>query len=100
MSRKIVVDPAKLTAASKKMLEILGEYNKQYMLLYSEVEGMGAAWKGKDNTAFVERIAGFKDDFEKMKSILTEYSNFLDDSATRYNNTQTALETQARKLTN
>jgi len=100
MARKIVVDPAKLTSAAQKMDGMVADYIKQYTLLFSEVEGMGAAWQGKDNVAFVTQINGFKDDFEKMKTITTEYSEFLKKSAERYNTTQTSLESSAKKLTN
>jgi len=100
MSRKIVVDPAKLTSAAQKMDGLVGEYVKQYQLLFSEVDGMGAAWKGKDNIAFTTQIKGFEDDFIRMKEIITDYSKFLTDSATKYNTTQSGLESAARKLVN
>ncbi|WP_138755920.1 WXG100 family type VII secretion target [Paenibacillus sinopodophylli] len=100
MARKIVVDPAKLTSASQKMDGMVAEYVKQYTLLFTEVEGMGAAWQGKDNVAFVNQIKGFQDDFTRMKEITSEYASFLKTSADRYTATQSNLESSARKLTN
>ena len=43
------------------------EYERQYNQLFSEVDGMGAAWQGADNVAFVTQIKGFMDDFQQMK---------------------------------
>lgn len=100
MARKIVVDPAKLNSVSQKMDGMVADYVKQYTLLFSEVEGIGAAWQGKDNLAFVSQIKGFEDDFLKMKEITNEYSQFLKKSAEKYTTTQNSLETSAKKLTN
>lgn len=100
MARKIVVDPAKLRSAAEKMDGKIGEYVRLYQQLFSEVESMRAAWQGKDNVAFTTQIAGFKDDFEQMKKITTDYSDFLKASSDRYKTTQDNLEMSARKLTN
>ncbi|MDQ0885066.1 WXG100 family type VII secretion target [Paenibacillus sp. V4I9] len=100
MANKIVVDPAKLKAAATQIDGQVGEYIKQYGQLFSEVEKMGAAWQGIDNEAFVRQILGFKDDFEHMKDVLTNYSTFLKDSSTEYTNTQNDRINEAKKLRN
>ncbi|MGL5152196.1 MAG: WXG100 family type VII secretion target [Clostridium sp.] len=100
MGRSIVVDPTKLDSTAAKIEQQTADYTKTYTQLLSEVEGMGNAWQGVDNMAFVTQIKGFMDDFEKMKKLLTEYSTFLKTSAQTYKKTQNDVLTQAKTLTN
>lgn len=50
--------------------------------------------------AFVDQIAGFKDDFEKMHTLMLEYADFLRKSAKGYRDTQDNVVAEARKLVN
>ena len=76
------------------------EYKTQYDALYSETNAMASTWQGKDNTAFIDQIAGFKDDFEKMHSLMLNYADFLRKSAKAYRETQDTVAAEARKLVN
>ena len=98
MARTIKVDPARLETASQKIDGQVADYERQYNQLFSEVEGMGAAWQGKDNKEFVQRISGFRDDFQFMKRVMEEYSNFLKTSAQSYKNAQNETINAARRL--
>jgi len=100
MARKIIVDPAKLETASQKMDAQAADYEKQYNQLFNEVDAMGAAWKGTDNKAFVDQIKGFMDDFQQMKGLMVEYSDFLKKSANAYRETQNNIYNQAKSLRN
>jgi len=100
MARSITVDPAKLEAAASKMDSQAADYERIYKQLFSEVDGMAAAWQGTDNVAFTSQIKGFEDDFQKMVALMKEYSDFLKKSATAYRNTQDEIVNQARRLTN
>lgn len=100
MGNKIVVDPAKLESASTKVTEYADDYKKTYTQLFTEVEAMAANWKGTDNLAYTTQIKGFEDDFTKMYTLMTEYADFLKNSATLYKTTQGNVETAAKKLTN
>lgn len=100
MARTIVVDPAKLETASQKMDAQASDYERQYKQLFSEVDGMGAAWQGADNMAFVNQIKGFMDDFQQMVTLMRQYSEFLKQSAKVYKDTQNETITQAKRLTN
>lgn len=100
MADKIVVDPAKLEAASGKVTEYAGDYQKTYTQLFTEVEAMAANWSGTDNIAYTTQIKGFQDDFEKMYKMMTDYAEFLKTSATKYKTTQANVESGAKKLTN
>jgi len=100
MSRKIVVEPAKLETAAQKMEAQAADYERLYKQLFSEVEGMGAAWQGADNQAFVSQIKGFEDDFQKMRELMKAYSEFLTTSAKIYRETQTETINMAKRLAN
>lgn len=100
MGNKIVVEPAKLEAASTKVTEYAGDYKSTYTKLFTEVEAMSANWQGSDNIAYTSQIKGFQDDFDKMYKLMTEYADFLKKSADQYKTTQSNVESGAKKLTN
>ncbi|MCA1030228.1 WXG100 family type VII secretion target [Bacillus timonensis] len=100
MGRKIVVDPAKLEAAAQKMDAQSADYERQFNKLFSEVDGMGAAWQGADNLAFVNQIKGFTDDFQAMVTLMKQYAEFLKQAASVYRQTQEETINAAKKLTN
>ncbi|CAM4339242.1 WXG100 family type VII secretion target [Paenibacillus tarimensis] len=100
MSRKIVVEPSKLEAAAAKMEAQAADYERQYKQMYTEVEGMGAAWKGADNQAYVTQIKGFTEDFDNMVKLMKDYVEFLRHSAKTYRDTQTETVNAAKRLTN
>lgn len=100
MARTIMVDPAKLDSAALKLDDQAAEYERQYKQLFSEVDGMAAAWQGADNLAYVNQIKGFMDDFQKMVSLMKQYSEFLKHSAKTYKDTQNDIINQAKRLSN
>lgn len=100
MAREIQVTPEQLENAAGKIESLAADYQTQYNNLYSETNSMASTWSGKDNTAFTDQIAGFKDDFEKMYTLMNNYADFLRKSAKAYRDTQDAIVTDARKLTN
>lgn len=100
MSRSIMVTPEKLEQAAAQIEQMKADYNRIYMQLFSEVDGMGAAWQGADNQAFVNQIKGFMDDFQKMENLMQEYADFLKMSAKTYRNTQNEIINAAKRLTN
>ncbi len=100
MARTIQVTPEQLESAAGKIEGLAAEYKTQYEQLYSETNAMAATWSGKDNTAFVDQIAGFKNDFEKMHDLMNHYAEFLRKSAKAYRDTQDSVVSEARKLVN
>ncbi|WP_078552707.1 WXG100 family type VII secretion target [Bacillus alkalicellulosilyticus] len=100
MSRRIVVDPARLETAATKVDSQSADYEKLYLQLFQEIDSMGAAWKGVDNTAYVTQIKGFTDDFQRMTKLMKEYAEFLRLSAKAYRQTQSEIANNAKRLTN
>lgn len=100
MARTIQVTPEQLESAAGRIESLAADYKTQYDALYNETNAMASTWNGKDNTAFVDQIAGFKDDFEKMHTLMLNYADFLRKSAKAYRDTQDTVVTEARKLIN
>lgn len=101
MSNRIIeVTPEELENVAGSIETLAGDYKKQYDLLYNETNAMASTWSGKDNQAYINQIAGFKDDFEKMYNLMISYVQFLRNSAKAYRDTQDTITTEARKLTN
>lgn len=100
MARNIQVTPEQLESAAGRIENLAGDYKTQYDQLYSRTNAMASTWNGKDNTAFVDQIAGFKDDFEKMHTLMLNYADFLRKSAKAYRDTQDTVVSEARKLVN
>lgn len=100
MARNIQVTPEQLETTAGKIESMATEYKTQYQKLYSETDAMASTWSGKDNVAFVQQIAGFKDDLEKMHTLMNQYADFLRKSAKTYRDTQDAVTSEARKLVN
>ena len=100
MARTIQVTPEQLESAATRIESLAADYKTQYEQLYSETNAMAASWSGKDNTAFVDQIAGFKDDFQKMHGEMLKYVDFLRKSAKAYRDTQVTVVSEARKLKN
>ena len=100
MARTIQVTPEQLESAAGRIEGLAADYKSQYDALYNETNAMASTWQGKDNTAFVDQIAGFKDDFEKMHTLMLNYADFLRKSAKAYGDTQDSVVSEARKLIN
>lgn len=100
MARTIQVTPEQLETTAGRIEGLAAEYETQYKNLYSETSAMASTWSGKDNVAFTEQIAGFKDDFEKMHTLMLNYADFLRKSAKAYRETQDAIVAEARRLVN
>ena len=100
MAQNIEVTPELLESAAGKIEGLASDYKTQYDQLYTETNAMASTWDGKDNRAFTDQIAGFKDDFEKMHTLMNQYADFLRKSAKAYRETQDTVVTEARKLAN
>lgn len=100
MARNIEVTPEQLESTAGRIEGLAAEYKNQYDQLYSETNAMASTWSGKDNVAFTDQIAGFKDDFEKMHALMLQYADFLRKSAKAYRETQDAVVAEAKKLVN
>ena len=100
MGKVIVVDPKQLQNTASKIEALASDYKMLYNKLYSKTDDLALSWNGKDNVAFVEQIAGFRDDLDGMFKLMMNYVDFLRQSAKAYIDTQDAVVAEARKLVN
>ncbi len=100
-STKILVTPQEVQIASKNVLEQAGLYETAYTEMYNAADELVQAnYTGIDAQTFRNQIEGFRDDLNKMKTLMTEYSDYLKTAATTYADTQDAITQQASKLAN
>lgn len=100
MARNIQVTPEQLDTTAGRIESMANEYKTQYDNLYNKTDALRSTWDGKDNVAYVDQIAGFKDDLKKMYDLMNRYADFLRKSAKTYRETQDAVVSEARKLVN
>lgn len=100
MAKIIEVTPEQLETTAGRIEGLAADYKTQYEKLYTETSNMASSWSGKDNTAFINQIDGFKDDLTKMHSLMTRYAEYLRKTAKAYRETQDAVASEARKLVN
>lgn len=100
MAKTIMVDPDGLVSVAANIALQSEEYERQYKLLFNEIEAMGAAWKGNDNMEFVNQIKSFMEDFQQMSTLLKQYSDFLSKSSKAYVQVQNDTINAAKRLTN
>ena len=100
MARKITVTPRVLREAATKIDQYAAEYKSAFEKMYSEIDSMNSVYEGADYEAYATQVAGFKEDLNKMYTLMGEYATFLRDSATKYDGVQQNIIAQAARLTN
>ena len=98
--KTILVEPAVLENSAQVMEGYQQQYLETIARLYQGIDTLSSGWQGKDNNAFVNQIQGYRDDFQKISSLLTQYIEFLRNAAVAYRQTQEELAAQAMRLTN
>ena len=79
------VTPEDLERRAMQIDEKAGEYAAEYQKFFNEMEDFTSRdWTGAGARAFMERLRGFEDDFNKMKQLMNEYANFLRNAANTY----------------
>ena len=96
--QRIVVDPGQLDNAANRVDSQNQEYERIYNSLYTEVDKMSNSWQGKDNLEFTNKVYAFKSDFRQISLILSQYAQFLRNSARAYRETQEELRSSASRL--
>ncbi len=65
------------------------DYMSHYEALLNDVENLTTSdWQGEDATAFRNQVEGFREDFQKMKSLMSDYADFLREAASKYDSVQ------------
>ena len=96
--RYITVETDKLLKTAANIDIARQDYQRLYVDLYQRIDELSAAWNSKDNQAFTNRIKAYQDDFRRISVIMTQYSDFLRNSARAYDSTQEELAMEASRL--
>lgn len=96
--RYITVETDKLLKTAANIDIARQDYQRLYVDLYQRIDELSSAWNGKDNQAFTNRIKAYQDDFRRISVIMTQYSDFLRNSARAYDSTQEELAMEASRL--
>ena len=75
-------------------------YEQQYTSLYNRMDDMKTTWRGIDIDAYLNRIEGFRREFQTMKAIMEQYAAYLLQSAEAYEATQEDIKNRANQLIN
>ncbi len=101
MGKQFSVESFDDMAKAAQQLQTISEtYTEIYSQLMQEAQGMGAAWEGADNLAFVEQISGFTEELKAMAAKLSSASQTLDQQRANYVAQQDSNIAQVKKLTN
>ena len=94
----IKVSVERLRNTSKNVSSKASDYESSYKQLYNKIDELKSAWDGADNKVYTERIEGFRNDFEYMKSLMDEYASYLSATAAKYEDTQNEIAANAKSL--
>ena len=100
MAEQILVTPEQLESAAQRISGLADEYKGKYDSLYEKIEEMASTWQGADSRKFAEQTAGFRDDFQKMFTLMMDSVDYLKKTAAAYRNTQDTAVREASKLVN
>lgn len=101
MAGRIEVTTQDLRNLNNEIVNSLApQYEQQYTSLYNRMDDMKATWQGMDIDAYLNRIEGFRREFQTMKSIMEQYAAYLLQSAEAYEGAQEDIKNRANQLIN
>ena len=99
-TRNIAVDTGDLRSTAAQLTTLASDYDGLYKEVLGKIGDMSASWAEIDSQTYREQVEGFRDDFEKMKTEIDRYADFLIKSANAYEQTQDDAVSQAKSLIN
>lgn len=96
--RNIRVDPARLDECAARMEENRQDYDRCVRDLYSTVDTLQSAWRGRDNLAFTAEIQRFEANLRSLSVLCVQYADFLKNSSRAYRSTQDEIASYAGRL--
>lgn len=99
MANKWAVTTERLVSSAATIEEKTAKYNSEWAKLYTELQSLKSAqWEGIASDTFNAKLEAYKNDFEEMAKILTEYASYLRTAADNYVRTEEALKDAASNL--
>ena len=99
MANQWSVTTERLVASAGVIEEKTAKYNSEWAKLYTELQSLKSAqWQGIASDTFNTKLEAYRNDFELMSSVLTEYANFLKEAAAKYVRTEETIKDAASTL--
>ncbi len=97
-AQTVYVDFASLESHIKQLETLLDEYRTAYQadLYTNALDEVKSGYQGKDCDSFVTKVEEFRDDFEKMSSVISQYIEHLRKVLKDYKVLQDQLEQDAK----
>ena len=95
---RILAKSADLRNASSKISDIAGNYQSVYKAILAEANALGSDWGGEDYNAFNAKVQALEDPFSAMKRLLDGCAEDLQESAQKYEQTQSNITSSASNL--
>ncbi|MDO5559702.1 MAG: WXG100 family type VII secretion target [Oscillospiraceae bacterium] len=84
-NRSLTEGTAVLRAAANQITSIANDFFTTYSNLFIKVNNdLANNWVGEDSTTFVTKANTYEPKFKEMYNIMNDYSNFLIQTATSY----------------
>lgn len=95
---RLQIDTAKVEQVSTQMNDLIQRYRQKYAEVYANANQMSAIWDGEAKKTYMQKLEGFRNDFEKMVKVLANYSTKLGIIAKRYKEAEEQAKSLASKL--
>ena len=99
MANEWAVTTERLVSSAGVIEEKTAKYNSEWAKLYTELQNLKSAqWQGVASDTFNARLEGYRNDFEEMAKVLTEYAQYLRTAASNYEKTEELIKDAANNL--
>lgn len=95
---RLIVNFDVMQSEISKMNELNDEYYRLYGSLLNQVDESSLYWKGEDHDAFMDKIHGFEEDFNRLYRLLGQYIGFVDKSLQTYRMAQEAAKASSLRM--
>ncbi len=95
---RVKIDTERVEKISIDMSDLIQKYQQKYAEVYTNATDIGAIWDGEAKKTYMQKIEGFRNDFEKMVKVLSNYSTKLGTIAKRYREAEENAKNLASKL--
>lgn len=92
------IDTSEVKKISSDMNAKIQEYRQKYNEVYTHAKEIERIWDGEARQTYMQKIEGFRNDFEAMVSVLTKYSSNLNIIAERYEKAEENAKAIAGRL--
>lgn len=99
MANEWSVTTERLVSSAGAIEEKIAKYNSEWAKLYTELQSLKSSqWQGIASDTFNAKLEAYRNDFEEMAKVLTNYANYLRGAADNYVKVEEAIRDAAGSL--